>query len=127
MRQVGQSQVGEDGLGHVHDDVAGVVPRREYTQLGLALGHHGPFEETDPGMATARIGQDAKRIARGSWSWCRAGEIELANGGADLLEGQTGGGTHFIRGELVVDDHVLQPGSQVCVGGGSAEVGESNG
>ena len=121
--EIGQAQIGPDRLGHIDDDVAGVIPRREDADLGFALRSDGAVEEPDPRMTAARIGQHQEGTIRGPFRFGRRRDIETPQPGRDLRLSQPRGGTDFRGREAVVPDHVFEPVTQVGIVGRPAKVG----
>jgi hypothetical protein len=75
-------------------------------------------------VASARIRQQAQRLAWRAAGWRAVEEIELLERGGDFIQRQAGRGADFVGRKTVADYHVLEPIAQVSLVGWAAEVGQ---
>ena len=122
MRQIKQLLIGPNRLRHVHDHVVGFLPRREDADLGLALRANGPFQEADPRMPSAGIGQHLQRGAGLSLGTRFRADVESLQGGLDLRGGKPRSGGNLFVCEAMIPDHVPEPVSQWFLVGRFSEV-----
>src|SRR3954471_7252096 len=95
MCEIGETQIGPNGFGNVHDHITCRIPWGEDAYFGFALRIDRTVQETDARMASAWIRQHEKRSAWSAvWQAARR-NAESFHGRSNFVAGQTGGGYHF--------------------------------
>ena len=122
MSQIRQPEVGPDGLRHINDYVAVLIPGREDSDLGFPLWADGPIEKSAARMAPTRVRQNQQRCILRASRFAGRADAKLIQGRKHVFGFQAGGGRYLVRGEAMIPDHILQPGTQLFVAGRLAEV-----